>query len=290
MEDAQRVNALQAGEVDISGVPFQDVEYVKSLSDLSVREAPARMCRAICFDVTDPNSPFYNNMDARLAVIHAVDPAAVLKIVYNNLGAVAIGPYSQFSVDANKADFGKGIYDGTSYNPTLAKELAEKSGLTKVTLTLINNGTADMVTTSELVQQALKEIGVTCNVQSTDAGSWLTYRFDDTKFDLCVDFTSGLTPAANLPIWWQYCGNCGTDTTKTPAEAAKMRELTDQISEVSDPAKRAEICSQMTDELLKLDYFFNMVDMLTFQAYNKNLELPRISNSWIDWTNAYWKA
>jgi hypothetical protein len=46
----------------------------------------------------------------------------------------------------------------------------------------------------------------------------------------------------------------------------------------------------MTDELLKLNYFFNMVDMLTFQAYNKNLELPRISNSWIDWDNAYWTA
>ena len=118
------------------------------------------------------------------------------------------------AVDANPDDFGKGIYGG-GYNPELARELAEKSGLTKVNLVCINNGTSDMVTTSELVQQALKEIGVNVEVKTTDAGSWLTYRFDDTSFDMCVDFTGGLSAAVDAPLWWQYAGNCGTDTSKT---------------------------------------------------------------------------
>ena len=75
MEDAQRVNALETGEVDVSGVPFQDVEYVKSMPELLVREAPARSCRAIFVNVTDPNCIFYDSMDARLAVFHAINPS-----------------------------------------------------------------------------------------------------------------------------------------------------------------------------------------------------------------------
>ncbi len=128
-------------------------------------------------------------MDARLAVFHAINPESVLKIVYNNYGAVAQAPYTMNAVDANPDDFGKGIY-GSGYDPELAKQLAESSGLTKLNLVCINNGTSDMVTTSELLQAALKEIGVNVEVKTTDAGSWLTYRFDDTSFDLCVDFTA----------------------------------------------------------------------------------------------------
>ena len=289
MEDAQRVNALETGEVDVSGVPFQDVEYVKSMPELLVREAPARTCRAVFVNVTDPNCIFYDSMDARLAVFHAINPESVLKIVYNNYGQVAKAPYTMNAVDANPEDFGKGIY-GSGYNPELARELAEKSGLTKVNLVCINNGTSDMVTTSELVQQALKEIGVNVEVKTTDAGSWLTYRFDDTSFDMCVDFTGGLSATVDAPLWWQYAGNCGTDTSKTPADAARLRELTDAIAMEPDEAKRKQMISEITDEHIKLNYFYNLVDMTTFQAYNKNLELPRISYSWIDWHNAYWTA
>lgn len=289
MEDAQRVNALETGEVDVSGVPFQDVEYVKGMEELLVRERPARSCRAVYVNVTDPDCIFYDSMDARLAVFHAINPASVLKIVYNNYGDVAQAPYTMNAVDANPDDFGKGIY-GSGYDPELAKQLAESSGLTKVTLTLINNGTSDMVTTSELVQQALKEIGVKVDVKTTDAGSWLTYRFDDKSFDMCVDFTGGLSATVDAPLWWQYAGNCGTDTTKTPAAAAHLRELTDAIAMEPDAAVRKQMVSDISNELINLNYFYNLVDMATFQAYNKNLELPRISNSWIDWSNAYWTA
>ncbi|NLA87270.1 MAG: ABC transporter substrate-binding protein, partial [Clostridiales bacterium] len=170
MEDAQRVNALQTGEVDVSGVPFQDVEYVKEMEDLSVREAAARLNRTIYLNCTNPDSIFYDNMDARLAVFHAINPEAVLKIVFNGYGAVSRAPYSINASDAKESDFDKGIY-GHGYDPELAKELAASSGLTGVELTCVNNGSADMVTISELLQQALKEIGVTMKIQSTDAGS-----------------------------------------------------------------------------------------------------------------------
>jgi peptide/nickel transport system substrate-binding protein len=289
MEDAQRVNALETGEVDVSGVPFQDVEYIKGLPDLSVREAAARSQRAIYCNVTNPNSPFYNNMDARLAVFHAINPEAVQKIVYNGYGDVSKAPYSINATDADKSDYGKGIY-GTGYDLELAKKLAVSSGLAGKTLTCINNGSADMVTTSELLQQALKEIGVTMNIQTTDAGSWLSYRFDDTKFDLCVDFTGGNPATADMSVWWQYAGNCGTDTKKTPEEAATLRKLGDEVAQISDETERAKYRTKMCDELIKLNYFYNLVDMKTFQAYNKNLELPRTSNSWIDWSKARWTA
>lgn len=115
-------------------------------------------------------------------------------------------------------------------------------------------------------------------------------RFDDKSFDLCVDFTGALTATSDVPLWWQYAGNCGQDTSKTPAAAAKLRALTDAIAKEPDAAVRKQQVSDITSELIKLNYFYNLVDMTAFQAYNKNLELPRISNSWIDWSNAYWTS
>jgi peptide/nickel transport system substrate-binding protein len=289
MEDAQRVNALETGEVDVSGVPFQDVEYVRGLPELSIREAAARSQRAVFLNVTNPDSIFYDNMDARLAVFYAINPEAVLKIVYNGYGDVSKAPYSIHATDADPSDYGKGIY-GHGYDLELAKQLAESSGLKGAELVLINNGSSDMVTTSELVQQALKEIGVNVKIQTTDAGSWLTYRFDDKAFDLCVDFTGGNPATADLSVWWQYAGNCGTDTSKTPEAAATLRQLGDEVAKIADANERAIYRTKMSDELVKLNYFYNLVDMITFQAYNKNLELPRTSNSWIDWSKARWTA
>jgi peptide/nickel transport system substrate-binding protein len=287
MEDAQRVNALQTGEVDVSGVPFQDVEYVKSIPHLEVREAASRVNRAIFLNCTNPDSIFYDNMDARLAVFHAINPEAVLKIVYNGYGAVSRAPYSINASDAKESDFDKGIY-GHGYDPELAKKLAESSGLTKRELVCINNGSSDMVMVSELLQQALKEIGVTMKIQSTDAGSWLTYRFDDKAFDLCVDFTGGNPATADMSVWWQYAGNA--TASGDPIGAERLRELSDEVGKIADPEVRKQYATEMTDELVKLNLFYNLVDMTTFQAYNKNLDLPRTSGSWIDWHKARWIA
>lgn len=288
MEPAQRVNALETGEVDVGGVPFQDVEYVKGMKGMTVKEYPARSNRAIILNCTNPDSIFYDNMDARLAVFYSINPAAVLKIVYNGYGQVSRAPYTMFASDAKESDFDKGIY-GHGYDPDLAKQLAESSGLTKVKLTCINNGTADMVTTAELLQQALKDIGVEMISQTSDAGSWLSLRFDEKAFDLCVDFTGANPAPSDLAVWWQYCGNYSQSG--DPLGTEKLRKMTDEVGEIADPEVRKQYVTDMTNELIDLNLFYNLVDMMGFQAYNSDLVLPRVSGAgggWIDWSNAYW--
>ena len=285
IEEAQRVNALQAGEVDISAVPFQDVEYVKSMPNMEVRLTPARSCRAIMCNCTNPDSPFYENLDARRAIFYAIDPQAVLDVVYNGYGEIARCPYTMYAADANSDDFDKGIY-GHGYDPELARQYAEKAGLYGKEIRFINNGSPDMVMTAELTQGFLKDIGLDVAIQSLDTGSWLDYRFDATSYDMCVDFSGGSPAAVDLAVWWAFCGNAPAQG--DPAGMERYRELADEIMTIVDQNTLYEFYHEMTDILTEMDLFYNLVDMMRSQATDKNLYVSRISNGWIDWQNTYW--
>ena len=290
IEEAQRVNALQTGEVDISSVPFQDVDYVRDMPGVEVRLVPARSTRAVFANVTYDQSPFYNNRDARLALFHAIDPQGILDVVYNGFGEIARCPYTMYAADAREMDFDKGIYAGGVYNPELARELAISSGLVdwcnNNQMRFINNGSPDMVTTAELVQGYLRDIGVNIEVQSYDAGSWLAYRFDATSFDMCVDFAGGSPAATDLAIWWIYAGNC--DAQGDPEYLERYRYLADTILTITDPVVLGEYYTEMTDILSDVAIFHNYVDMMTAQATSTDLAVNRINGPWIDWMTLYW--
>ena len=286
-EEAQRVNALETNAVDISAVPFQDLEYVRSMPEMDVRMVPARGCRTIYCNATNPDSPFFNNVDARRAIFYAIDPQGILDVVYNGYGEVAKCPYSMNASDANPADFGKGVY-GHGYDPALAREYAEKSGLIGKEIRFINNGSPDMVTIAELTQAYLHDIGIEVTIQTLDAGSWLSYRFDATSFDLCVDFTGGNPAAVDLAVWWNFAGNGAAQGDVVGME--RYRELADSILTVTDQNVLYEYYAEMTDILAEFDLFYNLVDMVAAQATNKHLVVDRISYGWIDWMTAYWDA
>ena len=287
IEEAQRVNALQAGEVDISAVPFQDIEYVESMPNMNVRLVTSRMCRAIYCNATNPDSPFFENLDARRAIFYAVDPQAILDVVYNGYGDVARCAYSMFAADANPKDFDKGIY-AHGYDPELAKQYAEKGGLYGKEIRFINNGSPDMVMTAELVQGFLKDIGIDVAIQSLDTGSWLDYRFDATSYDMCIDFTMGSPAASCLAVWWIYAGN--GQAQGDPKGMERYREMADAIMAIVDQNTLYEYYAEMTDILAEMDIYYNMVDMKAAQASDTNLVIGRLAFGWIDWQNTYWTA
>ena len=272
-EDAQRVNALQTGTADISRVPFQDIEFVQTLPGVTVEitNAAQGMSKALYMN-TSEHSVFYDNVDARQAVAMAIDRQAIVDIAYSGFADVSRLPLSMGNVDVEERFCDMGVY-GTGYDPEGAKALAESAGLMDKDILLINNGSASDVVMCELVQANLREIGVTCTVQSLDPGSWLSYAFDPTAYDMCIDFTSA--PSATLAqgyyAWATYHVGGSYLTSPWPGNE-RYKELIDGIMAVSDPTEISNRYMELTEIHTNAMLWFTLVDMKTADAYNSDLK------------------
>jgi peptide/nickel transport system substrate-binding protein len=184
-EESQRVNAIETGEADVADIPYQDIEYVKSLSGVKVDQAPSFMGSGLYFNIA-ASSIFHENPDARRAVAYAVDRNAINTLAYSGTGTIPNAPVDGTATDGDERMSDMGIYAG-DYDPELAQQLAESSGLTGKTVRLINNGSSAAALTSELIQADCKKVGITVDVISLDMGTWITNMYDETYYDMYID-------------------------------------------------------------------------------------------------------
>lgn len=207
-EDAQRVNAIQSGLVDISTIPNQDIDFVSTLSDYTVDKYYTNSAPNLTYNM-NPVS-IMNNRDARIAVSHALNRDAVIKLVYFDFATLLHNPIS-----TNCIGFEAGIMDDLSpvysigYNVDLAREYAEKAGIVGKDLVAITNGIPAYITTAEILQDNLKDIGVNLIINNYDAASYQSVQEDPTMYDIAISGTaspSGLAISmlTNFVLWYPY--------------------------------------------------------------------------------------
>ena len=292
VEEAQRVNALQTGEVDISAVPFQDVDFVRGLSDMEVLISSGTMTTSVWMNTHPDAGLFTNNLDARFAVAHAIDPSAVLNVAFSGFGKVGRAPYSTGIADVTPELLDIGYYS-IGYDPDLAREYAEKAGLIGETIVLINNGSPANVTTCELIHGYMADIGVNVEIRSYDMGSWLAVVFDGSAWDMSIDFTAGNTVAQALSFWWgmQAAGDyANPDSISDYPGKMRYIELASDIMSVTDRGELSSRYLEMTQILAEAMIYFTIIEGVSAQAYNKDLVLPRLLNDAINYRTAYWAA
>jgi len=275
-EDSQRVTALQAGTVDIAGVPYQDIAFVQTLDNMIVDIASASSggTTALYFN-PGVDSAFYNNPDARKAVALALDREAIADIAYSGYATVSRLPVSAFAADAEERFFDIGVY-GIGQDIDLAKQLAESSGLAGKTITLIDNGSSDRVVIAELIQADLQKIGVTVKINNLDPGSWLSYVFDEhSGFDFAIDMTGAPsnTLAQNYYSWIFYHigGAFAAENNPWPNKERGL-ELASTIMGISDPAQLSEVYMELTQIQIEALLWFNLVDLQRAVAYNSGIK------------------
>ena len=274
-EDAQRVNALQTGEVDMAAVPFQDVEYVSSLPDIDVQLNGSAFAQGLFFSIS-PNSPnggvFYENPDARRAVCYAINRRAIAKLVYYDYCKVSVIPGADFNIfDIDERFYKEGPYADDGYNPELAKQLAVSSGLVDKEVLLINNGASPVVLMCELIQADLKAIGVTCNVNSFDMGSWTQNLFDETKYNMCIDgIVGGNNSISGALRWGSIMGGGSYRNYQWPGHD-RYYEITNMIFSVTDPAERLALNYEMYGYCMENLLWFSIIDQVNALAINSGL-------------------
>ncbi|MDR1589741.1 MAG: ABC transporter substrate-binding protein [Oscillospiraceae bacterium] len=185
-EPSQRVNALDTGLVDIAPIAIEDVEYIESLPGVNLDSRFTQSYTMLGFNF-GAKSAFYKNVDARQAIIHAIDPQVILDVVYLGQGEVMHAAVPDICFDYE--DRFNDLVDtyAIGYDVELAKQLAQSSGLAGQTISLMTAGTSDAIKMAEIVQSMVSEIGVTVEINNYDnAIAWQMAYDPESDYDFSI--------------------------------------------------------------------------------------------------------
>lgn len=205
-ESAQEA-ALQSGELSMMRITSQTkLEKYQNDDEYTVYNIPEGRLNYMAFNYQSPNM---KDMDARKAIALALNDEEIVQGAYGSED-LAI-PATNFCSPENL--YYNDEMEGYQQNIEEAKELAEKTGLTEKTLHYIyNQNRPNMKETAQIVQQQLKEIGVTVEIEGVDSSAFFQHLFaswitgtpvEDTSWDLATNGMDQLNadPASKLTSW-----------------------------------------------------------------------------------------
>ena len=191
-EDSQRMNALETGLVDLAVISTNDYSYAEGLDNIDVLGYYSGNFLGLNFNYGH-NSVFYHNVDARKAICHAVNKDAILQTVYLGLGKVMHAQIVDYCFDFEDRFNDLSDTYSIGYNPELAKQLAESSGLAGQTIDIMTAGAEADIRAAEMLQAMFSDIGVNSNIVNYD-GATVWQLMYDPEADWDVTIGTGITP------------------------------------------------------------------------------------------------
>ena len=165
-ETSQRTIALETGEVDLAyDLAVNDIPKVNSDDKLTVYEIPSLTCWYVSMNM---NKKPFDNPKVREAMSMAIDRQTIIDTINAGSGQTA---------DAIIAPAVFGYYSTgvKEYNPTKAKELLAEAGYPNgFSTTLWVNDNQSRIEMCQAMQAMLLEIGVQCNLEVLEFGSFIS--------------------------------------------------------------------------------------------------------------------
>lgn len=192
-ETTQRTIELETGGVDV--VYDLQASAVESLQDqVNIIRMDGVLVQNLYFNTQRANAPMANK-DLRLAIAYALDKNAIAKGAYNG---GATGAKSQAGSGASNSQYLENPDWEYWYPQDLEKakeHLAAAGYADGITLTAVVDDSATRVALIEVVQNQLKQVGITLNLLQYDFGTALNYCLNvENEWDLYV-FGNGYVDA-----------------------------------------------------------------------------------------------
>src|SRR5215470_9323096 len=229
LEDAARIAALQAGEVDlIAPVPHARIAELKGNHKLVIKTIPAPRIFHVTIDVRKP--PF-DNVKVRQALNHAVDVNAILRSLYFGYG-------TRLATVVDKGALG---YDPSippyAFDQKKARALLAEAGYPNGFETEFDSFTgsiADHSKPAEAIVGFLQKVGVRAKQNVFEFAAFGPRRVQNKTSPL---FIYSIGDAYLEPSWvirWMTQGGLGMNY-----KNAKLDEMLALIEATDDPKKRA---------------------------------------------------
>jgi peptide/nickel transport system substrate-binding protein len=269
-EASQQVNALETKTVDVSTIPSSDIAYVEGLSGYDVKFYKTGGCTQVLFNVNEAS--VFSSLEARYAVCHAIDRQAIADIVYDGYVDVADNPVSMATSDYEPR-FGN--LDDTyaiGYDPALARQYAESSGLAGKEISIMTNGAPEYVAMAEIIQAGLRGIGVTVVINNYDQATLrATYRSDPSFYDICLYYTQNPYMTTYNTLY-----NSAALSEILMADGAwegldRFNELGADYVYMADDQERQEALYEMIQIFTKACPWYGVSDLTIATAYSTDL-------------------
>jgi ABC-type transport system substrate-binding protein len=157
-------SALRTGEIDVAYLPHKDVAAFRRDSRFRIDTMDGGSI-ALLLAFNTGLAPM-DDVNLRLAVAHAVDPAVINKAIYFDkvlLADSGMWPVGAWAHDPN--------VPRPSYDPDKAREYLARAGKPDgFEFTAVTSTSALSVPTAEVVRAMLKKIGVTMNIEVFSVG------------------------------------------------------------------------------------------------------------------------
>lgn len=243
-ESAQEA-ALQSGEISMMRVTNNTkLEKYSKDDNYTVYNIPEARLNYLTFNY---QSPIMKDMDARKAICLALNVDDIVSGAYGS---------EELAIPAKNFCSPQNLYyndemEGYQQNIEEAKKLAEKSGLTKQTLHYIYfTARPNMKETAQIVQEQLKEIGVTVEIEGLDGGEFFPHLFaawltgetaEDTSWDLATNGMDQLNsdPATKMTSWR------GENLQNGFYVSPETDELWDKASKALDETEREKLYKEL---------------------------------------------
>ena len=281
-EEAQIVNALETGDIDIAGIPINEIDYVSSLG-YNVETSNSAMNHAAWYSML-PGTPL-ESKEARWAVSHAIDREAITDILFKGRAEICNAPVSKYCIDFEPRFANMHETYTIGYNPEKARALAEQSGLIGKSLRIITNGASANNTLAEIIQGSLLEIGVGSEIIAYDQAAFFGTMMDASNFEIAV-----FNPAAPsmmavdvlamyltfIPLGWEgadrdrYFGY-SMGAIGTAEERARQDKLFDAIN-----------------MWVEFDPWFGLCEVITTRAYSNDLRGMESQTGYIYYCDLSW--
>jgi peptide/nickel transport system substrate-binding protein len=229
-DETVRLANLRSGTVQlIDGVPPQSVAALGKESALAVAQQPSIGFNGWSLNCT--RAPF-NDKKVRQALIAAVDPAVMQRVVFFDTGRVGHGPLSPAVGWAFDPAF-----NPPGHDPARAKALLAEAGVaTPLPISITVTNSPQMVRIAQIIQAQAAEAGFKVEIKQIDATSLITVlRQHD--FDLCMSPWSGrYDPDGNMFNYFTKSGPnnfMGYDSVAMTSLLVQARSATEQQDRVT---------------------------------------------------------
>ena len=286
-EDSQMVNAIQAGTVDVTRIPTQDVEFVETLPGYNIETVYNVFCPNVSFNVSE--NSIFNNLDARIAVCHALNRQTVIDLAYFGYASIVDYPISMYCRDYESRLANLHPVYSVGYNLDLAKEHAEKAGLVGQDIVVITNGSSQYIATAEIMQANLKEIGVNVIIQNYDAASYYSVSTDLTRFDISLYATAS---PQQLAVGMLYSYVLYSASLSAGGWPGYDRFMEIGVAAIANPSteERSDALFEMTQIFTDACLWYGLCDQMAATAVNVGLGGVEFwSNGDCRYGDWYWK-
>ncbi|MFG1465160.1 ABC transporter substrate-binding protein [Xanthobacter sp. DSM 24535] len=280
-EPSSRVNALLAGEVDMSdGIPTVDVERLKKTPGLSVVALPIGSPLAVRIYSNDPASPLANPK-VRLALNYGLDINALIKSVLHGVGAPLssyISSYYPYGVNKDLKPYG--------YDPAKAKQLLKEAGFPNGFDTTIYSSSDWPKEIAETVAAYWSQIGVRAKIQRIDYAAWSRLNNTHKSGPLTLMQMSNAISDPIHPV----SGAASKDGTWSDYSNPQVEALLTEVNTKVDVADRDRIFQQI-GKVLRDDAQSVLLTELIY-VFGKDSDLvwdPQAGIAWYDLRTLSWK-